>query len=84
LNYFNMTHKEFFYWLEGYLSVRDEKFTSNIDVEKIRQKMKEVEVEKQSIITEFLSKTRNPIQQMPINPVKSDEDDLGKPPKIVM
>ena len=80
-----MTHKEFYYWLEGYLH---EKKISSYDEAAtfllvIKEKMNEVKE-----VSPFFpnSRTTIPIQiPTPHNPFKEDGyDDLGTPPKIVM
>jgi hypothetical protein len=80
-----MTHKEFYYWLEGYLH---EKKISSYDeavtfLLVIKEKMNEVKE-----VSPFFpnSRTTIPIQiPVPNNPFKDDGyDDLGAPPKIVM
>ena len=83
-----MTHKEFYIWLDGYLSAKSkEENTGNVyymDIVQILEKMKEVKDEKESLISEFINKRKSSIPQvLPIFP-KKDEDDLGHPPKIVM
>ena len=83
-----MTYKEFYIWLDGYLSAKSkEENEGNVyymDVFPILEKMKEVKDEKESLISEFITKTRRqPPQVLPIFP-KENKDDLGHPPKIVM
>lgn len=80
-----MTHKEFYYWLEGYLH---EKKISSYDEAAtfllvIKEKMNEVK-EVSPLFPS--SRTTVPIQiPIPNNPFKDDGyDDLGTPPKIVM
>ena len=81
-----MSYKEFYIWLDGYLSVKSkEENDGNVyymDIFPILEKMKEVKDEKESLISEFIKRTRTP-QVLPIFP-KKDQDDLGHPPKIVM
>jgi hypothetical protein len=76
-----MTHKEFYFWLEGYLTGKLE--DNNIDISPIVEKMREVKE-----IDPFfpnppttIPKTFNRIKVPLFN---ADEDELGKPPKIVM
>ena len=84
-----MTHKEFYFWLEGYL--HEKKISSYDDAATfllvIKEKMNEVKE-----IDPFFSNPRNVVPQLqpitiptPKNPFKDDGyDDLGIPPKIVM
>jgi hypothetical protein len=76
-----MTHKEFYFWLEGYLHGRLE--DEQIHITPIIQKMNEVK-EVSPLFPS--SRTTVPIQiPIPNNPFKDDGyDDLGTPPKIVM
>jgi hypothetical protein len=74
-----MTHKEFYIWLEGYLTEKDNELTKPII-----QKMMEVKDN-----DPFFPRPRimvDPINiPTPHNPFKEDGyDDLGSPPKIVM
>ena len=72
-----MIHKEFYFWLEGYLTGKLE--DKNIDISPIVEKMLEVKD-----VDPFFSNTRT-VVPIPSNPFKDDGyDDLGKPPKIVM
>jgi hypothetical protein len=76
-----MNHKEFFIWLDGFLTNRSWEVIQQTDVEVIKDKMKEV-------TGEFdLNSLRSNKQTSPFNPVTiplGDNDDLGHPPKIVM
>ena len=82
-----MSYKEFYIWLDGYLSAKLDTNKGNThfeDIIPIVEKMKEVKDEKESLISEFINKRKSSIPQvLPIFP-KKDEDDLGHPPKIVM
>lgn len=71
-----LSYKEFYIWLEGYLTGKLE--NKHIDITTIVEKMGQVKD------NEFKSNML-PFQNIPIpvNPFKS-EDDLGYPPKIVM
>ena len=79
-----MNHKEFYIWLEGFMTNRDWTVIKESDIESILEKMKEVKDEKESLISEFISKTRK--QNPPVLPIRprKDDDELGYPPKIVM
>lgn len=71
-----MTHKEFYIWLEGYLYGKLE--NKHIDITPIVEKMGQVREDK----TVNIQRPMNiPI---PVNQFKFEDDDLGKPPKIVM
>ena len=81
-----MTHKEFYFWLEGYLTGKLE--DKNIDISPIVEKMQEVkDVDPffpnppTTIPKSFNPKSFNRIKVPLFN---ADEDELGKPPKIVM
>jgi len=84
-----MNYKEFYIWLDGYLSAGKSKEENNdnvyyMDVFPIIEKMKEVKDEKEVDLSELISRYKNinpPV--LPIRPRK-DDDELGYPPKIVM
>jgi len=79
-----LSYKEFYIWLEGFMTNRDWTVIKESDIESILEKMKQVKDEKESLISEFITKTKRlPPQVLPIFP-KKDNDDLGNPPKIVM
>ena len=74
-----MTHKEFYIWLEGYLTERNNELTKPI-IEKMGE-VKDVE--------SFFPNPRTMVEPIhiptPHNPFKEDGyDDLGSPPKIIM
>jgi hypothetical protein len=75
-----ITHKEFYFWLEGYLHGRLE--DEHIQITPIIKKMNEVKD-----VDSFFP---NPITSIPspFNPIiatlSDKDDDLGTPPKIVM
>ena len=72
-----MTYKEFYIWLEGYLYGKLE--NKHIDIVPIVEKMGQVKEDK---VVNIQKPMNIPI---PVNPFKfEDDDDLGKPPKIVM
>ena len=74
-----MTHKEFYFWLEGYLHGRLE--DEHIPITPIIEKMNGVK----DINPIGISRINNCTPPIPHNPFKEDGyDDLGKPPKIVM
>jgi len=78
-----MNHKEFFIWLDGFLTNRNWTVIQESDIEVIRKKMKEVKGE---FDIDWTSMRTNK-QKSPFNPVTisvGDKDDLGHPPKIVM
>ena len=81
-----MTHKEFFAWLEGFMSERHWTMYREREIKMILEKMKEVKD-----VDPFFSNPRTIIPHkfepipVPHNPFKEDGyDDLGSPPKIVM
>lgn len=67
-----MTHKEFYIWLEGYLTGKLE--NKHIDITPIVEKMGEVKDEPRFGITEPYKSIPIPINPFPKN------DDLYKPP----
>jgi len=78
-----MTYKEFYFWLDGYLTGKLE--NKHIDITLIVKKMGEVKDDFDLEKFSKLSKT----QQQYFNPISvplttKDDDDLGRPPKIVM
>jgi hypothetical protein len=74
LNYLNnMTHKEFYIWLEGFMTNRDWTVIKQSDIEIIQGKMKKVKDEPKLGIAEPY---RVP---MPVNPFPI-KDDPFKPP----
>ena len=77
-----LTHKEFYIWLEGYLYGKLE--NKHIDITPIIEKMNQVRDEFDLDRFKHLGKTTTPIfDPITIRP-NTDNDDLGKPPKIVM
>lgn len=68
-----MTHKEFYIWLDGFMTNRDWVVIKQIDIETIQEKMKEVKDEPKIGIAEPF---RVPI---PVNPFPI-KDDPYKPP----
>ncbi len=78
-----MTHKEFYIWLDGFLTNRCWTVIKQKDIESIKDKMKEVRGESEI----DWSSLRSNKQTSPFNPVTiplGDKDDLGHPPRIVM
>lgn len=65
-----MTHKEFYYWLDGFIGSRDWTTVKQIDIELIQSKMKEVKDE--SIISNNLL-TEIPLPKAPIFKTKENE-----------
>ena len=80
-----LSHKEFYYWLEGYLHNKNNLSYDDLAVfiDTVKNKMMEVKD-----VDPFFPNPRTvvPIQvPTPHNPFKEDGyDDLGAPPKIVM
>jgi len=78
-----LTHKEFYIWLEGYLTGKLE--NKHIDIAPIVEKMNEVKD-----VDPFFPNPRTTVPRfepvpLPPNPFKEDGyDELGKPPKIIM
>ena len=80
-----MTYKEFYFWLDGFMTNRCWTTIKQVDIESIQEKMKEVtnyfDLEKFSKLSKTRQQYFNPIS-VPLT--TKDEDDLGKPPRIVM
>ena len=81
-----MTYKEFYVWLDGFMTNRCWTTIKQVDIESIQEKMKEVtddfDIEKFSKLSKTRQQYLNPISIPLTN--KDDDDDLGKPPRIVM
>ena len=79
-----MTHKEFFIWLDGFLTNRSWTVVKESDIDTIKEKMKGVKGELDFDIDKYKGhKSSNPFN--PINPIIGGvNDDFGHPPKIVM
>ena len=79
-----MTHKEFYIWLDGFLTNRSFTVIKESDIESIKSKMKEVKGDLDFSVERYKGhKSVYPFN--PINPIiGGDKDDLGHPPKIVM
>lgn len=79
-----LNHKEFFFWLDGYLTNRSWTTVQESDIDVIKEKMKEVKNENGFDVNGFtVNKLTHPFK--PINPIIGGvNDDLGYPPKIVM
>ena len=78
-----MTHKEFYIWLDGFLTNRSWTVVKESDIDAIKEKMKDVKGE----FDLDWNSLRTNKQTSPFNPVTiplGDKDDLGYPPKIVM
>ena len=78
-----MNHKEFFIWLDGFLTNRSWTVIQQTDIESIKDKMKCVKGELDFDIDKYKGhKSSNPFNPVTIS--AGDKDDLGHPPKIVM
>lgn len=78
-----MNHKEFFIWLDGFLTNRSWTVVKESDIDAIKDKMKEVKGDNEI----DWNSLRSNKQKSPFNPITiplGDKDDLGYPPKIVM
>lgn len=76
-----MTHKEFYIWLEGYLYGKLE--NKHIDITPIVEKMNQVKDEFDIENFKHLGTMNKGLDPITIRPNR-DDNDLGKPPKIVM
>ena len=83
-----MTHKEFYFWLEGYLQSKNNLSYDELAVfiDTVKDKMKKVkDVDPFFPNPSTIVPHRFEPVQVPSNPFKNDGyDDLGAPPKIVM
>ena len=78
-----MTHKEFYIWLDGFLTNRSWTVVKESDIDAIKEKMKGVKGELDFDLDKYKGhKSSNPFN--PVTITRGDEDDLGHPPKIVM
>ena len=77
-----MNHKEFYVWLDGFMTNRDWTTITSVDIESIQEKMKEVKDDFKLSDFSHLRQNLPPIT-VPYT-LKDEDDDLGKPRKIVM
>jgi hypothetical protein len=83
-----MTHKEFYFWLEGYLHSKNNLSYDELAVfiDTVKDKMKKVK-DNDSLFPNPSTIVPHRFEPVPVpsNPFKDDGyDDLGAPPKIVM
>jgi len=71
-----MTHKEFYIWLDGFMTNRKWTDFKQVDIETIQEKMKEV---KEEIKIGIAEPFRVP---MPINPFPNDSDPYRPPYEV--
>ena len=71
-----MTHKEFYIWLDGFMTNRKWTSITQVDIETIQEKMKEVKEDSRIGIAEPF---RVP---MPINPFPNDSDPYRPPYEV--
>jgi hypothetical protein len=71
-----MTHKEFYFWLDGFMTNRKWTSITQVDIETIQEKMKEVKEDNRIGIAEPY---RVP---MPINPFPNDSDPYRPPYEV--
>ena len=80
-----MTHKEFYIWLDGFMTNRRWTVIQQIDIETIQGKMREVKDVDPFFPNPKINVPKFESVPIPPNPFKDDGyDDLGTPPKIVM
>ena len=75
-----MTHKEFCIWLDGFMNGRSGLNAS--DIHTLKEKLSSVENESEDFVKKFVEKNQNTYHYQ--YNIKKDNDNLGKPPKIVM
>ena len=81
-----MTHKEFYIWLDGFLTNRSWEVIQQTDIESIKEKMKDVKDDNEFDFDKFKhlgNKKISHLQPIVVPSIKQD-DDLGHPPRIVM
>ncbi len=74
-----LSYKEFFLWLDGYLTNKLE--NKVIEISPIIEKMGQVKDE--SPISKIERNIYYP-PSIPVNPIRREDDDLGRPPRIIM
>jgi len=81
-----MTHKEFYIWLDGFLTNRSWTVIQESDIDSIKEKMLQVKDENEFDLDKFkhLGTKRNSVLQPVVVPSIKQDDDLGHPPRIVM
>jgi hypothetical protein len=76
-----INYKEFYVWLDGFMTNRDWTTIKQVDIESIQEKMKEVKDDFK--LSDFTNLKQN-IPYLTTSIKYRDDDDLGKPPRIVM
>ena len=71
-----MTYKEFYFWLDGFMTNRSWTSITQADIESIQEKMKEVKEDGRIGIAEPY------IVPMPINPFPNDTDPYRPPYEV--
>ena len=81
-----MTHKEFYIWLDGFLTNRSWTVVQESDIDSIKEKMLQVKDENEFDIAKFrhLGNKKTSVLQPVVVPSIKQDDDLGHPPRIVM
>jgi hypothetical protein len=77
-----ITHKEFYVWLDGFMTNRDWTTIKQVDIESIQEKMKEVKDDFK--LSDFTNLKQNIPYLTTSIKYRDEDDDLGKPRKIVM
>lgn len=81
-----INHKEFYIWLDGFLTNRSWTTIKETDIDVIKEKMLQVKDENEFDLDKFkhLGTKRNSVLQPVVVPSIKQDDDLGHPPRIVM
>ena len=81
-----INHKEFYIWLDGFLTNRSWTTIKETDIDVIKEKMLQVKDENEFDLDKFrhLGNKRNSGLQPVVVPSIKQDDDLGHPPRIVM
>ena len=77
-----INYKEFYVWLDGFMTNRDWTTIKQVDIESIQEKMKEVKDDFK--LSDFTNLKQNIPYLTTSIKYRDDDDDLGKPPRIVM
>ncbi len=75
-----MTYKEFYIWLDGFMTNRRWTSFTQDDIESIQEKMKEVKENKNDILITPFETIPVPINPFPVNPPFPVKDDPYRPP----
>lgn len=80
-----LNYKEFYFWLDGFMTNKCWASIKKEDIETIQGKMKQVG-DSDTFFPNPTTIAPHILGSIPIptNPFKMDDDELGRPPKIIM